>query len=80
MPTARISEPTRDVLRSLAAESGESLQAILEKAVELYRRQRFLQESNRAFAALRADQKAWKSEQAERALWDAAVGDGLEKE
>ncbi len=80
MPSTRISEPTRDVLRKLAEESGESLQAILDKAVEMYRRQRFLEESNRAFGALRANAAAWKAEQAERADWDITVGDDLDKE
>jgi len=56
------------------------MQTLLEKAVELYRRQRFLEESNRAFEALRADASAWKGEQAERELWDITVADDLEKE
>jgi hypothetical protein len=38
MPSTRISASTWEVLRKLAAESGETMQAILEKAVELYRR------------------------------------------
>jgi len=80
MPSTRISEPTREVLRKLAEESGESLQAILDKAVEMYRRQRFLEESNRAFGALRVNAPAWKAEQAEREDWDITVGDGLDKE
>ncbi len=80
MPTTRISAPSHQALRRLAEQSGESMQTLLEKAVELYRRQRFLEESNRAFEALRADASAWKAEQAERELWDITVADGLEKE
>ncbi len=80
MPSTRISEPTREVLRKLAEEYGGSLQAILDKAVEMYRRQRFLEESNRGFWALRANAAAWKAEQAEREDWDITVGDGLDKE
>jgi len=80
MPSARISEPTRAILRKLAEESGESLQAILDKAVETYRRQRFLEDSNRAFGVLQANAAAWKEEQAEREDWDITVGDGLEKD
>ena len=80
MPTTRISNSTHQLLRKLAERSGESMQALLDKAVELYRRQRFLEESNRAFEALRADASAWKGEQAERGLWDITVADGLEKE
>ncbi|HEY7675970.1 MAG TPA: toxin-antitoxin system protein [Candidatus Methylomirabilis sp.] len=80
MPTTRISGPSREVLRKLAEESGESLQAILDKAIEMYRRQRFLEENNRAFEALRANSKAWKAEQVEREAWDIALGDDLEKD
>jgi len=80
MPTTRISAPSYQVLRRLAEESGESMQTLLEKAVELYRRQRFLEENNRAFEALRADASAWKGEQAERELWNITLADGLEKE
>ena len=80
MPTTRISDSTHQVLRRLAERSGESMQALLDKAVEHYRRQRFLEENNRAFEALRADASAWKGEQAEREQWEITVADGLEKE
>jgi len=53
------------------------MQAPLEKAVEMYRRQRFLEESNRAFDALKASEQAWKGEQAEREAWDVTLADGL---
>ncbi len=78
MPTTRISEPTRETLRRLAEASGEPMQVILDRAVETYRRQRFLEESNRAFAALKAKAKESKSEQTEREAWDATLADGLE--
>lgn len=80
MPITRISEPTRELLRKLMEESGESMQAILDKAVEIYRRQRFLEESNRAFEALRANPAMWKAEKAEREAWDITLGDRLERE
>lgn len=80
MPSARLSEVAREVVRRIAAESGDSMQDVLEKAIELYRRQRFLEESNRAFAALRADPKKWKAEQQEREEWNATVADDLTEE
>lgn len=79
MPTARISEPTRKILRKLAEESGESMQTILDQAIEMYRHQRFLEESNRAFEALRADPEHWQTEQAERQAWDMTLSDGFEE-
>lgn len=41
------------MLSDLAKKTGESQNEILEKALEAYRRQRFLEESNEAFDALR---------------------------
>lgn len=39
-----------------------------------------LAETNRAYAALRADPKAWNEERRERALWEGTLADGLESE
>ncbi len=79
MPSTRISESSREILRKLAEASGDSMQVVLDRAVETYRRQRFLEESNKAFEALRANAKLWKSEQAEREAWEITVGDDLEE-
>lgn len=78
--TVRISERTRDIIRQLTARTGESMREVLEKAVENYRRQRFLEEANRAYAALKNNPKAWKEELEERRAWDATLVDGLEDE
>lgn len=68
----RISIQTKKTVKKLAAQTGRKMQAVLDEAVELYRRQRFLEEANAAFANLRADAEAWSEEQQERALWDTA--------
>lgn len=47
------------------------------KAAELHRCQLFLERTNNAFATLKSNRKAWKEEQEERAVWDAALFDGL---
>lgn len=78
--TVRISETARETLRDLAARTGESMQEILERAVEEYRRRRFLEEVNAGFAALRNDPKAWQEELAEREEWDRTLADGLSDE
>jgi len=54
------------------------MQALLDKAIEAYRRQFFLKEVNKAYAALREDPKAWPAVEKERAAWDNTLGDGLE--
>ncbi|MFI5455190.1 MAG: toxin-antitoxin system protein [Isosphaerales bacterium] len=76
--TVRISRSTHAALRALAEETDESMTEILDKAIEIYRRQRFLAGLNADFAALRKNKAAWEEELAERALWDAALTDGLE--
>lgn len=76
--TVRISEEKREVLRELAAWTGEPMQTVLERAIERYRREVFLQRVNDGFARLRADPVAWQEELAEREEWDVTLGDGLE--
>ena len=73
--TVRISTQTKKTVKKLAAKTGRKIQAVLDEAVELYRRQSFLEEANAAFANLRADAQAWSEEQEERAMWDTAASD-----
>jgi hypothetical protein len=56
------------------------MQAVLDEAIDHYQRDKFLDEVNAAYAALRNQPKAWKEEQAERTLWDKTLGDGLRDE
>lgn len=77
MSTVRISEPYHQMLRDLAERERVTLQSMLERIVELYRREDFLERTNRAFAALRADPEAWAREQVERDAWDETLADVL---
>lgn len=74
----RISAEGREILRELARKEKRPMAAVLERAIERYRRQKFLEETNASFAALKANRKRWKEETAERALWDRTNADGLE--
>lgn len=78
MANTRISEKTHRIAKELADESGKTLQQVLDDAIEMYRRNQFLEECNAAYAALRCDEEAWAMEQAERAELDNTLGDGLE--
>jgi hypothetical protein len=78
MSNVRISETTHTTLRALAGEGGESMQAVLDKAVEEYRRRRFWDQLETAACELRENSSAWAEEQAERRAWDATLADGLE--
>jgi len=64
-------------LHRIAKEAEESMQASLIKAIELYRRQIFLQKANTAFEALHKDSKAWKEELKEREAWNSALLDDI---
>jgi predicted DNA-binding protein len=79
-PNIRITPRSKAVLRALAKQEGKPMQAVLDEAIEHYQRDKFLDEMNAAFATLRNDPKGWKQEQAERALWDKTLADGLKEE
>ena len=55
------------------------MQAVLDKAIERYRRERFLQSANADFAALKTHPNAWREELRERELWEPTLADGLVK-
>jgi predicted transcriptional regulator len=76
--TVRVSDETHELLRKLAAATGEPMQRVLERAVENYRREQFFAELNAAYERLRADPVAWEEELAERALWETTLADGLD--
>jgi hypothetical protein len=78
--TVRISEQSHHWLRELAAQSGEPMQAVLDKALEQYRRQRFLEECHAAYCVLQQDPVVWADYQQELAAWDVTLLDGLEPE
>jgi hypothetical protein len=75
--TVRIPTATHEKLRQIASQSGMSLSRTLAMAVETLRRQALLEETNRAYAALRGDPEKWTEERAERIAWDATLADGL---
>ncbi|MDF5722313.1 MAG: hypothetical protein PUP91_17860 [Rhizonema sp. PD37] len=74
----KISGTSHNLLKELAALSGDSMQVILDKAIEQYRKQVFLQEVNQAYAALRNQPEAWQAELEEREAWNTTLSDGLE--
>ena len=76
----RISPHAHELPRQLAKEEEESMQAVLDKAIEHYRREKFLRDANADFAALKRNSKAWKEELREREVWEQTLADGLAKE
>ncbi len=76
----RVSEAAWRALKDLSERCGRTMQEIVDRAVEDYRRKLFLEEANRAFAALRKDSVAWQEELEERRAWDAVMADGIIEE
>lgn len=77
--TVRISEQARATLKELAAMLEIPMQAVLDQALERFRREQFFKQVNSAYAALRGDADAWQAEQAERRLWEVTLADGLDE-
>lgn len=71
----RIDEATHRTIKSLASDLGESMQGVVERAVERFRRDIFLEGLNRDFDNLRRNPDEWGSEIEERMLWDTALTD-----
>lgn len=76
--TVSVSETTHKTLLKLAETSGETIQTVLDKAIESYRRYSFLVQNNQAFAALKQNEELWQEELAERQAWDQAIADGVD--
>ncbi len=74
----RISNTTHQILRNLSSEVGESMQSIIDEAIEQYRRRRFLDGLSQDFKTLKEDSQAWQEELEERSLWDKTLLDGAE--
>ncbi len=77
--TVTLSNTAHQTLIKLAETSGETMQTVLDKAIENYRRYVFLKQANQAFAALRQNEELWNEELAERGLWDQAIADGVDE-
>ena len=77
--TIRVSLRARDLLQELAQTSGSSMQAVLEQALEQYRRQQLLDATNAAYAALRAAPEAWADLIQERLAWEPTPANDLEE-
>ncbi len=74
--TVRVSSKTAKTLKEIARETGDSVQKVLDRAVEEHRRVLFLEEANKAYAELKENPPQWKEEQEERELWSNTLIDG----
>jgi predicted transcriptional regulator len=77
-PTVRISEAAHQMLKELAEQTGQTMIAVLDKALDAYCRKLFFEQLNAGYTELRADPEAWAEHLAERKQWDATLKDGLD--
>jgi predicted transcriptional regulator len=76
--TVRISENSRALLSQLAKEADTSMTAVLDAALEAYRRHRFLIQAAIAYEALSADTGAAADYRRELTELEATSADGLD--
>jgi hypothetical protein len=77
-PTVRISETSHQILKEVADQTGQTMMAVLDMALDAYRRKLFFDQVNAGYSELRADPEAWAKHLAERKLLDATLLDGLD--
>ena len=75
--TIHVRPATRQTLEQLATDTRSSVQNVLDAAVEVYRRQVFLEQTNQALADLRKEDRTWKEYQQEIEQWETTGNDGL---
>ncbi len=78
--TVRISQETRSTLRQLAEESGQSIQTVIDQAINVYRREQFFASLDAAYDRLWNDPVARAEELAERTLLEGSVADDLDEQ
>lgn len=75
--TIRIGTEAHRLLRELALDRGETMSEALEQLLEEERRRRLPQRANEVYASWRAQPDVWAEVEAERAIWDVTLSDGL---
>jgi hypothetical protein len=76
--TVRIRQEAREKLRELARKEKQSMQSILESAIETYRRERFWREANEGYSRMQENPTMKAEWDKEQALLENALGDGLD--
>lgn len=75
--TVRISKEARETLKEMAKATGRSMSEVLEQSVSSYYEQLILDQSNAAYAAMRARKGEWLEIKEEREIFEGTLLDGL---
>ena len=73
----RIGREHHQTLRQLAKRMGESMQTVVEKAIDELMREQFFKEFNAAFSSLKNDPTAWEKELEDRRSLEGTLQDDL---
>jgi post-segregation antitoxin (ccd killing protein) len=76
----RISSQSYQILKTLAQDNSQTMQSLIDQALEDLRRRKILEATNEAFSTLKANQDLWQEEIAERQVWENTLSDGVENE
>jgi len=74
----RIGKEHHQILRQLAKRMGESMQTVVEKAIDELRREQFFAEFNAAYGALKNNSEEWRKELADRQSLEGTLQDDLD--
>lgn len=78
--TLRIATATREMLRELSRVERLPMKAVVQRAVEDYRRRRFLLAVNAGYATRQADAVSRTADEKEISAWDGTLLDGLPRD
>ena len=78
--TIRVSRKVYNDAKSLAQKQHENIQDIIEHAITEYKKKKFYESLNDAYAKLKSNPVAWKEELEEREEWDRTLSDGLKND
>ena len=78
--TIRVSREIYNQVKTLALQQNKNMQDIIEHAVTEYKKKKFYNDLNEAYAKLKSNPNDWQLELEERNEWDSLLADGLEKE
>lgn len=66
-------------MKSISKGEGQSMQSVIDQAIEDLRRRKLLEATNLAFSELKTDKKAWQEEVEERDVWEKTLADGVQE-
>jgi len=75
----RIGKEHHQILRQLAKRMGESMQTVVEKAIDELKREQFFEEFNAAYGTLKSSPGVWQKEIAERRSLEGSLQDDLDR-